>query len=161
MVFNINTTRFPSKISFRSNGINYFWYFRLQVDDGIQSCCSFWSSLVYSMYRCVRYRLYSMYRTDCTHLVHTVQSVPYRLYTPRYILYTPRYILYSVYRTDCTVCTVQTVHTCTYCTVQTVQYVQSSEKNEKIMELWISENYRSLQMQLETYSNKMNPIQSL
>ena len=50
----------------------------------------------------------------------------------------------------------------TDCTVQTVQSVQSSEKkNEKIMELWISKNYRSLQMQLETYSNKMNPIQSL
>ena len=24
MVFNVNTTRFPSKISFRSNGIDYF-----------------------------------------------------------------------------------------------------------------------------------------
>ena len=113
-----------------------------------------WCTVCTGVYRCVRYRLYSMYRTDCTHLVHTVQSVPYRLYTPRYILY-------SVYRTDCTVCTVQTVHTCTDCTVQTVQYVQSSEKNEKIMELWISENYRSLQIKLETYSNKMNPIQSL
>ena len=95
MVFNINTTRFPSKISFRSSGMNYFWYFRLQVDDGIQSCCSFWSSLVYSLYRCVQ---------GCT--VQTVQYVPYRLYTPR---------------TYCTVCTVQPVHTSVH-TVQCVPY---------------------------------------
>ena len=73
MVININTTRFPSEISFRSDCINNFDTSHSRLNNGIRSCCSFWSSLMCSLHRCTQ--VYTHYTVQTTH------SIPCRLHT--------------------------------------------------------------------------------
>ena len=81
MMININTTRFPSEISFRSDCINNFDTSHSRLNNGIRSCCSFWSSLMCSLHNTTQ--VYTHYTVQTTHTIpctpvesaHTIQGI--------------------------------------------------------------------------------------
>ena len=115
MVININTTRFPSEISFRSDCINNCDTSHSRLNNGIRSCCSFWSSLMCS--------LHNTTQLSTHYTVQTTHSTRYRVCSLHKLS-----TLYTVQ--SCVVCTLYTVQSCAVCT-----QFRKNQKNNGVMDL--------------------------